>query len=168
MPSTLTGGGSSAKESRDQAGTQEQDASSENASATENTTAASDAVSTAQSELPPTAPSNATASLAGSWSFALKDDLQRNVTLVLFQNGESVYGTGNMKEGNSTFQMAATGSLRSDGKGMDLDFITLGTIRLYKLDLGISGESASGNYQAFSANGQVVSGSAEGTLIAPM
>jgi len=170
MPSTLTGGGDSAKESRDQAGSAEQTASSRNAAATAEASAVNNTASTAESELPPSTPAatTATASLAGSWSFALKDDLQRNVTLALFQNGEWVYGTGNMKEGESTLQVTAAGTVRSNGTEMDLDLVSLGTISLYKLDLGISGESATGNYQAFSANGQAVSGSAEGTLIAPM
>jgi hypothetical protein len=43
----------------------------------------------------------------------------------------------------------------------------LGTISLYKQALHLNGDSASGDYQAFSASGDTWTGSAEGLRIAP-
>jgi hypothetical protein len=117
-----------------------------------------EAASTTESELPPSLP--ALASVGGSWFFELNDSSKREIGLALFQNGKYVYGAGNMKEGNSTLQVAASGSIQ--GGTMDLDVISLGEINLYKLALDLSGDSALGDYQAFSASGDAWKGSAEG------
>jgi hypothetical protein len=45
---------------------------------------------------------------------------------------------------------------------MDINIISLGTIGLYKLKLDLNGESVTGDYQAFYANGESLTGSAEG------
>lgn len=156
MPSTLSGGATSAKSSREEA---------VSASAAQKDSAASSsaasASSTAESELPPTQP--ATTVIGGSWSIELNDSVIRDMALALFQSGEYVYGAGNIREGNTTLQVAASGSV-SDNE-MDLDIISLGTINLYKLKLELDGDFGYGNYQAFSAIGETWSGSAEGLRI---
>jgi hypothetical protein len=152
MPSSLAGFGSSAKSSRDKAETMS------------NETASGDETSaTNQSELSPSEP--AVASAGGSWSFELNDSSKKYASLALFQNGKYVYGVGNMREGNNTHQVAASGSVQDET--MDLDIISLGTISLYKQALHLNGDSASGDYQAFSASGDTWTGSAEGLRIAP-
>ena len=147
MPSSLAGFGSSAKSSRE---------------ASETMSDESETSATEQSELSPS--ETAVTSAGGSWSFELKDTSKRDVSLALFQNGNYVFGVGNMKVGDSTLQVAASGSVQ--GETMDLDIISRGTITLYKQVLHLSGDSASGDYQAFSTSGETWTGSAEGLRIA--
>lgn len=108
-------------------------------------------------------PSAAMAS--GSWSLELKDSTLKEIVLTLFEHGNAVFGTGSMSNENSTLLVAASGFL--DGDTLDLDLTTLGSINLYRLSLTTSGDSASGNYTAFSASGQSWMGSAEGIRSAP-
>jgi hypothetical protein len=156
MPSTLSGGGDSAKLSRDQA------ESTANEAATDTTAKeiANDAdISAAtQSELPPSEPT--ATSVSGSWSFTLIDTVQRDLALSMFQNGKDIFGVGNLREGNSTLQVAVSGSVQDET--MDIDIISLGTIGLYKLKLDLNGESAKGDYKAFYTSGESMTGSAEG------
>jgi len=109
-------------------------------------------------------PSEQSVTLAGgSWSLELSDSSKRIVSLALFQNGNYLFGVGNMKTGDSTLQVAASGLVQD--KTMDLDIITSGTVSLYKQVLQLNGDSASGNYQAFSASGETWTGSTEGQRI---
>lgn len=151
MPSTLTGGGKSAKESRDLA-----DATGSEVTGSDAAQDTTTVVPIDQTELP-AAPA---AVVTGSWSFQLNDDSQKDIALSLFQNGDALFGTGNMREGNDTLQVAASGSLQGDD--MNLDITTLGSISLYRLTLSFSGDSASGDYTAFSASGDAWTGSADG------
>ncbi len=157
MPSSLGTGTTSPKSSRAEA---ESNEASQNDTSQE-TPLVANTSAIAQSELPS---ESSVASMGGSWSFELNDSLKREVGLALFQNGKYVYGTGNMREGNSTLQVAASGSVQ--GETMDLDIISLGSINLYKLSLDLSGDSALGDYQAFSASGDAWKGSADGLRIA--
>ncbi|NPV61245.1 MAG: hypothetical protein HPY61_01205 [Methanotrichaceae archaeon] len=142
MPSTVTGGGISAKASRAQAQSNE-DAQDTSAETTDN------AASTPEST-----------SMAGGWSFELVDDSTRQMVLTLFQNGDSLFGTGSMVDGDSSLAVTASGTV--DGNSMNLDVTSMGTIGLYHLNLTVSGDSASGDYEAVSASGSTWSGSVEG------
>ena len=142
MPSTVTGGGISAKASRAQAQSNE-DAQDTSAETTDN------AASTPEST-----------SMAGGWSFELVDDSTRQMVLTLFQNGDSLFGTGSMVDGDRSLAVTASGTV--DGNSMNLDVTSMGTIGLYHLNLTVSGDSASGDYEAVSASGSTWSGSVEG------
>jgi hypothetical protein len=163
MPSSLAGFGSSAKSSREEAKTMTDEATlNTETTPLQETAPVANTAATTESELPPSQPS--VASVGGSWYFELNDSSKRDVALALFQSGNYVYGAGNMRERNSTLQVAASGSVQ--GETMDLDIISLGTINLYKLTLDLSGDSASGDYQVFSASGDAWKGSVEGMRIA--
>ncbi|VVB67410.1 Uncharacterised protein [uncultured archaeon] len=149
MPSSLAGYGSSAKSSRE--------TSEMMGAETDNGTSATEPSEQSPSE-------TAVTSAGGSWSFELKDTSKRDVSLALYQNGKYLFGVGNMRAGDSTLQVAASGSVQDDT--MDLDIISSGTITLYKQVLHLSGDSASGDYQAFSASGETWTGSTEGLRIA--
>lgn len=178
MPSTLGGSTTSPKSSRDAAESSQTTDSSgatadgaEGNETTETSTAASStssvSASTAQSELPPSQPSqNVVTSAGGSWSLTLNDTMQRDMALSLFQNGESVYGAGNIREGNSTTQVTASGNV-SDGK-LNLDVVSVGSIGVYKMVLNLNGDSGSGTYQAFSASGDSWQGSVDGLKTASL
>ena len=170
MPSTLGGSTTSPQSSRDVAESAETADSSASATTTpeaENTTktnatdASTSAASTVQSELPPSGNTGTGAvSAGGSWSLALNDSVQRDMALSLFQNGESVYGAGNVREGNSTTQVTASGTI-TDGK-LNLDVVSVGSIGMYKMLLDLNGDYSTGTYQAFSPSGETWQGSVEG------
>jgi hypothetical protein len=156
MPSTLTGGGNSAKDSRTQA-----EAASEEAvasTATEETATSAGTSTATDTELPP-AQSQVTA-VGGSWYFTLNDSQERELAMVLFQKENDVFGAGKIKEGNNTLDVTVSGSVADSA--LDLSVVSLGTISLYKLKLDLSEDWATGEYQAFSSGSDSWTGSAEG------
>lgn len=157
MPTTLSNSADSAKESRNQAESSEGSSDDTTASTTE-TLPKADTSSTIQSELPPS--EQLVPSVGGSWSFTLTDSLQRDLALSLFQKGSDIFGAGRIREGNNTLDVAVSGLVQNET--MDMNIISLGTIGLYKLTLNLSGESATGDYQALYTSGESVIGSAEG------
>jgi hypothetical protein len=156
MPSTLSGGGSNPQESRAQA---EATATSQNQSTnTQSVTPTQAPTETPQTTSEPTA---AAGNVSGSWMFELNDNTLKEMVLTLFQSEGAVFGTGSMKDGNNTFPVTASGS--TDGENLSLDVTTSGSINMYKLALTASGDSASGDYKAFSSDGQSWTGTATGT-----
>lgn len=163
MPSTLSSGADSAKGSRVQA---EATAAAQDETVNDQDTAQTTdqtPVETPQTEETASEPAatTATGAIAGSWSFELNDNTVKEMVLTLFQSEDAVFGTGSMKDGNSTLLVAASGS--NDGDKLNLDITSYGSINLYRLALTSSGDSASGDYKAFSASGQSWTGNAQGT-----
>jgi len=156
MPSTLTGGGDSAKDSR----TQAESASSETAASTpaEQAEPAANTSTATDTELPPAEPQ--VIAVGGSWYFALNDSVKRDLALTLFQTGNEVFGTGKIKEGNNTQDVTASGAVAD--ATLELNLVTANPIVQYKLNLNLSENWAEGEYQAFSASGDSWMGSAEG------
>jgi hypothetical protein len=165
MPSTLTGGGNSAKESRDQAEATTADLAEDTTSASQDTTTGEEATPPATTELPPSQttsePTVAATSLAGSWAFTLNDSVRRDLALTLFQTGSDLFGTGKIREGNNTLDTTASGAVLVNGT-VDLDITTVSPITLYKLILNLNGDMAAGEYQASSASGESWKGTVEG------
>jgi len=154
MPSTLTGGGNSAKNSRTLAESSSEEAAA-NAAAEETAPAANTSVDT---ELPPAQPEVANA--GGNWYFALNDSVERDLALVLFQKENDVFGAGKIKEGNNTMDVTVSGTITD--ASLVLDVVSMNPISRYNLMLDLSGDYATGEYQAFSASGDTWKGSAEG------
>jgi hypothetical protein len=156
MPSTLTGGGASAKESRTIAESSSEEAAD---SAAAKVAAPAANMSTAiDTELPPVQP--AVTEAGGSWYFTLNDSVDRDLVLSLFQKGNDVFGAGKIKEGNNTLDVAASGAVADST--LDLNVVTINPISLYKLKLDLSEDRSAGEYQMFSASGDSWTGSAEG------
>jgi hypothetical protein len=103
-------------------------------------------------------------SVAGEWTFQLRDSKNRFLALTLFQSENAVFGTGNINDGGDTMKVSASGSVAADG--LSLDVISSGTVNLYRLKLNLSGDSASGEYRAFSINRDPWIGTVEGMLAA--
>ena len=100
-------------------------------------------------------------SIPGNWSLEIADNVSRNATLTLFQNGDTVFGKGSFREdGNNTLTVAAGGSIT--GNKLDMDLITLEKMSLYKISMTVSGDSAIGSYTAFSTIGSPSKGTAKG------
>lgn len=102
------------------------------------------------------------ASVNGDWSFRLKDSKNSVLVLTLFQSGDTVYAAGTINDGGDTLKILASGFVTADK--MSLDVISSGDIRLYRLRLDLSGNSASGEYRAFSPNRDPWIGIVEGVL----
>jgi len=154
MPSTLTGGGDSAKSSRTQAELSGEETVASNAA--EETTPAAN--TSADTELPPAPPEVIT--MSGNWYFTLNDSVVRDLALALFQNGTDVFGTGKIKEGNNTQDMTVSGAITNGA--VELNLVSTNPIVQYKLNLNLNEDYATGEYQAFSASGESWTGSAEG------
>ena len=106
---------------------------------------------------------NAT-SAAGNWSFRLRDSKKNRVlALTLFQSYNAVFGTGRINDGGDTLEVIASGSV--EGDKLYLDATSSGTIILYRLALTESGNTASGEYRAFSTGNETWKGLADGVRI---
>ena len=142
---------------------QSQSASSTNAAQTpssQENTATQVASSQAESQVA----ASQEASVAGNWSFRLRDSKNRVMALTLFQSYNAVYGTGTINDGGDTLPVSASGSV--EGDKLYLDATSSGNVTLYRLALTTSGNSASGEYRAFSNGRETWIGLAEGVRIA--
>jgi len=155
MPSSLSSSGSTPFESRSIA--QEQSPAEETASSSSPQPSTSAGSETALND-------TTMANASGSWSLQLVDSIQRDVSLALFQEGSSIFGSGSIREDNSTRQVTASGTLQ--GEALSLDLTAQQPIVLYKLLLNISHEDASGTYSAMSASGEKWTGHADGFRLA--
>jgi hypothetical protein len=100
-------------------------------------------------------------SASGTWSLEMIDSTSRNVTLTLFQSGDTLFGKGNIIEGNNTTLTAAvSGSVAANE--LTLDLVSLEKIGLYRLSLIVSGDSATGSYTAFSIIESPLTGTVKG------
>jgi hypothetical protein len=106
---------------------------------------------------------SSTINLAGNWSFRLRDSKTRVLALTLFQSDNAIYGMGTMNDGGDTMEASSSGTL--EGDKLYLGVTTLGTISLYRLALTTNGNSASGEYSAFSSREPPWIGIAEGMRI---
>ena len=154
MPSSLSGSGSTPFESRSMA--QEQSSAEVQDSSSQSSEISTDAqVASNQSVI---------ANASGTWSLQLNDSMQRDVSLALFQEGASIFGSGSLREGNSTSQVMASGTLQGDL--LSLDLTTQQPITLYKLLLNLSDDEVSGKYSAISSGGDKWTGQVDGFRLA--
>jgi len=100
-------------------------------------------------------------SLAGNWTFRLKDSKNRILALSLFASDSSVFGTGTMNDGGDTMKASASGVINSAGN-LSLDVTTSGSVSLYRLDMAVNDTMTLGEYRAFSQQGEPWSGLVEG------
>jgi hypothetical protein len=99
-------------------------------------------------------------SVAGNWSFRLRDSKNRDLALTLLQSGNVISGTGTINDGEDTQKVTASGSIQGDQ--LNLNASSSGTINLYQIVLLANGNSASGKYRAFPTSGEPWIGLAEG------
>ena len=100
-------------------------------------------------------------SASGSWSLVLNDSASRTAVLTLFQNGDAVYGTGNLNlDANTTLIAAASGTIAGDK--LSLDVVSLGKVSLYRITMTLSGDSATGDYTTFNPSVASTTGTVNG------
>ena len=148
MPSTLTGGGDSARESRESA---QSSSESETSASTEETAASEIEISPVQTEA---------VNVQGNWFFTLNDSVIRDLALTLLQDGSDVYGSGRIKEGNNSMDVSASGAVI--GSDMKLNLVSTNPIIQYKLNLTLDQDRASGVFRALCAGCENWIGTAEG------
>lgn len=148
MPSTLTGGGDSAKESRESA---QSSSESETSASTEETAASEIEISPVQTEA---------VNVQGNWFFTLNDSVIRDLALTLLQDGSDVYGSGRIKEGNNSMDVSASGAVI--GSDMKLNLVSTNPIIQYKLNLTLDQDRASGEFRALCAGCENWIGTVEG------
>lgn len=148
MPSTLSAGGESAKESREQA---ESTGETQTSPSAEETAAPDVEASTTQTE---------TVNVQGNWFFALNDSMARELALTLLQDEGNVYGSGRIREGNSSMDVAVSGT--AAGSDLKLNLVSTSPILQYQLNLTVDQDLAAGEYRASSAGGESWIGTAEG------
>lgn len=106
-------------------------------------------------------PTPETTAASGGWSLVLNDSTSRTAALTLFQDGDTVYGTGNLNlDANTTMIAAASGTISGDK--LNLDIVSLGKVSLYRISMILSGNSATGSYTAFNPSSASTTGTAEG------
>ena len=99
--------------------------------------------------------------VSGSWSFELNDSASRKAILTIFQNGDTIYGTGNLNlDANTAMIAVASGTVTGDQ--VNLDIVSLGKVSLYRIFMTVSGDSATGSYTAFSPGLSPATGTAKG------
>lgn len=111
-------------------------------------------------ETPDTASSPA--SVAGRWSLAITDSMDRSVNLMLAQSDDAIFGRGYMIYGNTTQEVTATGSV--SGSEISLDLLALNDMFLYRLELGLEDNLLSGDYTAYSTSVAPWSGEVDGNI----
>jgi hypothetical protein len=107
------------------------------------------------------------AKVSGSWSLKLDDNTSRKADLTLFQNGNAVYGTGDINQGtNTTLQAAASGTVT--GSMLNLNLVSLGKVSLYRFSLTIIRDSVTGSYSALTPGASQITGTAKGERFLPL
>ncbi len=155
MPSSLSGSGSTPFESRSNA--QEQSSAEiQDSSSSQPSVISVDAQAASKN--------SAIANASGTWSLQLNGSIKSDVSLALFQEGASIFGSGSLRENNSTSQVMASGTLQGDLLSLDLTIQQ--PIALYKLLLNMSDEEVSGKYSAISSAGDKWTGQADGFRLA--
>ena len=153
MPSTLSGTGATAKESRSY---------TESSNATQTGTFAEEPVMAQNNttNLQMTSTMTEAINAQGNWFFTLNDSVIRDLALTLLQDGSDVYGSGKIKEGNSSMDVAASGIV-TDSE-MKLNLVSTNPIIQYKLNLTLDQDRASGDFRALCAGCENWIGTAEG------
>jgi len=126
----------------------------------QNQTVATPTVANANLQAKP-AISSELAIVSGSWSFELNDSASRKAILTVFQNGDTIYGTGNLNlDANTAMIAVASGTVTGDQ--VNLDIVSLGKVSLYRISMIVNGDSATGSYTAFSPGLSPATGTAKG------
>jgi hypothetical protein len=104
--------------------------------------------------------------ISGSWSLELNDSTPHMTSLTIFQNGDTVYGNGNINlDANTTITAAASGTVTGDK--VDLDIVSLGKASLYRVVMTVKGDSATGSYTAFRPGAGSTTGTINGVRAVP-
>jgi hypothetical protein len=102
---------------------------------------------------------------AGSWSFTLSDIATRYLRVNLYQNGDAVYGSGELTDNGFTTPVTVGGTVLGDQMAL---FVTpSGSQNLYRFSLTIKPGSMDGDY-IYTSPGITQPGVAFGSLVAPL
>lgn len=102
------------------------------------------------------------ANLTGSWSLDLKDGGIRHLDLQMYQQGDLIYGAGQMASGQNNQSVTASGSVAGDRPTIFVSTIDAG--QAFRLKLSVSGESLAGEYDFISSGQSRESGTLTGRI----
>ncbi|HPS92088.1 MAG TPA: hypothetical protein PKV33_08020 [Methanothrix sp.] len=102
------------------------------------------------------------ANLTGSWSLDLKDGGIRHLDLQMYQQGDLIYGAGQMASGRNNQSVTASGSVAGDRPTIFVSAIDAG--QAFRLKLSVSGESLAGEYDFISSGQSRESGTLTGRI----
>jgi hypothetical protein len=99
-------------------------------------------------------------SVAGDWTFeiAAGKPIYANITLV--QSEDAVFGKGKIMDENNIQTAVASGSIK--GNMLNLDLVLPEVLRLYRLSMTVTGNSATGGNIAYSTSESPLNGEARG------
>ena len=101
---------------------------------------------------------------SGTWKLQIIDDTSRNATMTLFQSGDTVFGKGEIDDGDGTMlETTASGKVASDK--LTLDLVVPEKIILYRLSLTVNSDSALGSFIEFSTEEEPATGTAAGIRV---
>jgi hypothetical protein len=99
-------------------------------------------------------------SVAGDWTLeiAAGKPIYANITLV--QSEDAVFGKGKIMDENNIQTAVASGSIK--GNMLNLDLVLPDVLRLYRLSMTVTGNSATGSNTAYSTSESPSKGEARG------
>lgn len=99
-------------------------------------------------------------SVAGDWTFeiAAGKPIYANITLV--QSEDAVFGKGKIIDENNIQTAVASGNIK--GNMLNLDLVSPEDLRLYRLSMTVTGNSATGSNTAYSTSESPSNGEARG------
>jgi hypothetical protein len=91
-----------------------------------------------------TAPVGSVANIAGGWTLALDNGGTKSLSLMLYQNNDAVFGSGDITVLGNTTPVSAGGTL--NGNSLTLYVIPSGEPSLYRIDMTVGPGSMNGSY----------------------
>jgi len=84
-----------------------------------------------------------------NWSLSLIDNIDRSVSISMFQSNNILFGRGTISAEGKTQEVSATGTI--DGSKLNMDILSE-DMTLFRLTLTMNGKSLSGDYHGYSAS----------------
>jgi hypothetical protein len=109
-----------------------------------------------------TAPAGSVASIAGGWTLTLDNGGTKSLSLMLYQNNDAVFGSGDITVLGNTTPVSAGGTL--NGNSLTLYVIPSGEPSLYRIDMTVGPGSMNGSYVFSTQTATSQQGAASGRL----
>lgn len=109
-----------------------------------------------------TSPVSSLANIAGGWTISLDNAGTKSMKLMLYQNNDAVFGSGDITVLGNTIPVSAGGTL--SGNSLTLYVIPSGELSLYRINMMVSPVSMTGSYVFSTQATTQQQGSASGSL----
>lgn len=109
-----------------------------------------------------TVPEGSVANIAGGWTLTLDNSGTKSLKLMLYQNNDAVFGSGDITVLGNTTPVSAGGTL--NGNSLTLYVVPSGEPSLYRIDMTVGPGSMNGGYVFSTEAATSQRGSASGSL----